>query len=323
MNNLLGRNKNTGIFLLFVLSVILFATHFFQPIPQISAFNYSALPPLLVSYPYLNRILALVFLFITGILANAIGTDKQIYPQRNSLPLWFALFFTAAAHFPLFLSPLLIANLFLLLSIRRLLRIHQQKNIQSILFDASVFIGIAALIYPPFGLFILGIYFFYFLNRPFRFREFLVPIVGVVTPFYLFFVLTFYFDMSYQHPFNQEIQSVEWPIVLDAISQKVLFGFTFLLGLISLFFLVRVVNRSKVVIQYARKFILFLLFNALLALVVGLLFYPAPEVLWILIVPVAFLFPFGFTFIDHWMIRWLFYFWLMGVAVVSNLPIFY
>src|SRR5690606_11515666 len=120
----------------------------------------------------------LIGAFLVNLLYNS-----HDYPEReNYFP---ALFYFLLASLELswiYLNPVLIGNIFVLLALRRILRMYRVQEITSMIYDAGFFLALGALFFP------LLIFVFPLLwlslkqLRTFNFREWIVPLVGLLTP---------------------------------------------------------------------------------------------------------------------------------------------
>ncbi len=92
-------------------------------------------------------------------------------------------------------NPLLFANFFIIIFLNSLFNFYRSDTAVYEVFDAGLFIGIAALFYwPCLFLFPLTLASLYVL-RPFEWREWAVSVIGVTLPFLFFGTILFWFDM--------------------------------------------------------------------------------------------------------------------------------
>jgi len=136
-----------------------------------------------------------VFIFF-GVLLLLI--DFIIYKNHLTAVNYYSLFIFVSllGLFPevLNFSKISFANLFILLSIRRLYSLRTQKEILLKLFDSGFYIGISFLLYPISVVFLLLIYVSYFnYIRVFN-KSLLLPVLGFITPIFLGFTYFFLTD---------------------------------------------------------------------------------------------------------------------------------
>ncbi len=171
-----------------------------------------------------------VSLIIVGLLVNLIGAylinllynTHDFSERENYFP---ALFYFLLASLQLswvYLNPVLIGNVFVLLALRRILKMYRVQAITSMIYDASFFLATGALFFPLL-IFTFPLLWLSLLQlRTFNFREWLVPIIGLATPI-VFTVVTFWW-------LNYTLDISEY-IAFTGISQSDLFtshGFWYL-----------------------------------------------------------------------------------------------
>jgi hypothetical protein len=94
----------------------------------------------------------------------------------------------------LLVNTIFYANFILLLSYRKIYSIKSGLNVVKKLFDAGFWIGIATIIYPNSIVFMLLIFIAIMIYQKTDFRNFVIPIIGLCTPLFLYFTYFFYFD---------------------------------------------------------------------------------------------------------------------------------
>lgn len=93
-----------------------------------------------------------------GFLLNRIINNNKILPERNNLVAFFYILFSSIHTAFLYANPVLLANLFIILAFGQLLSIYNQRNVLKEVFNASLLISIASLVYFPAILLILLIW---------------------------------------------------------------------------------------------------------------------------------------------------------------------
>lgn len=78
-------------------------------------------------------------------------------------------------------NDVILANLFLLLALRRILSLRSHKEIVQKIFDATFWVGVASLFYFWSILFLFVVYFGVLVHVGHRFKNWLVPLIGVLT----------------------------------------------------------------------------------------------------------------------------------------------
>ena len=95
------------------------------------------------------------------------------------------------------------AHFFLLFSFRRIYSLKTNKNIKEKLFDSGLWIGVAALIYSWSILFLILVYAAIIIRKRQEIRSLIIPIIGLITPFFV--VFTYYFFTDNTSAFNDKL----------------------------------------------------------------------------------------------------------------------
>ncbi|RUA06807.1 MAG: hypothetical protein DSY82_09140 [Flavobacteriia bacterium] len=137
---------------------------------------------------FLNLFLFLLFLFFHNFIIR-----KNSLTKNNSYALLFFILLFAMFPYAGNNYKLLISNFFIFFSIRRIYSIRSGIAVKSKLFDSAFWVGIAFLIYDWSILFLFFIYIAIFVFREIKWNYFFIPVIGFITPVYLYYVylLTF------------------------------------------------------------------------------------------------------------------------------------
>jgi hypothetical protein len=143
------------------------------------------------SIHFVGTLIAFILVVLEAFLLNYIVNENEILPKPSYLPALFYIVFMSSDNTLLMIYPLIVANLFILLAIYKLVSSYRKDSAFSNAFDAGILLSIATLFYIPCLVFlpILGIGFILF--RPFNWREWLISFIGVLVPYT--FVFTYYF----------------------------------------------------------------------------------------------------------------------------------
>lgn len=141
----------------------------------------------------LQSIIALLLIYAQAILINIETNNNRLFLMQNSVPglLYglFASFFVAQQG----LSPALIAMTFVLLATFDVFRVYKKNQATSNIFNAGIFLAIAAIIYPPCILLVIALFIEIGILRSFTIRERLQYISGLVAIYWIVGVFLFYF----------------------------------------------------------------------------------------------------------------------------------
>ncbi len=148
----------------------------------------------LLDIDIVNRLLVLLLLIGQALLVKNIA-DSYITPVRNSMlpPLVFLVLATSFADW-FTLKPYMIANLLLLLLLRKVQVFYRQENILRPAFDAGLLVGVMSFFYLSAAPFFILIWVALATFRPFNWREWLVPVFGLIFPWMIILTMYFVFD---------------------------------------------------------------------------------------------------------------------------------
>ncbi|MEO6404388.1 MAG: DUF6427 family protein [Ferruginibacter sp.] len=136
--------------------------------------------------PVLYSIVTYVLIFFQAIAFNKMVNVQRMHPKPNYLTAMSYLLITSLFTEWYSLSAPLIVNSFLIWVWSRLCTLHNEPNPKTTIFNIGLFIGISSFFYFPSIAFALLIMVGLTIARPFRLAEWLMGLVGLVTPFYLF-----------------------------------------------------------------------------------------------------------------------------------------
>ncbi len=140
------------------------------------------------------HILAILLLVAQGFLINSIVIGNRLSNEVNLFPGVFYVLTCCLLPDFLYLSPVLIGNTFILISIAQLFSTYKISSCADRIFNVGFWIGVASLFYVPF------IFCFILMNaglnilRAYNLKERLIVIIGLVMPFFL--VGLYYFAMD-------------------------------------------------------------------------------------------------------------------------------
>lgn len=88
------------------------------------------------------------------------------------------------------------SNLTILLFLRKIYSLQSSKKIVKKLFDAGLWLGISFLIEPFSLVFIILLYLSIFIHQHVKLNTLLIPIIGLITPLFLYFTYCFWYDKT-------------------------------------------------------------------------------------------------------------------------------
>lgn len=167
--------------LLILFAIVYFVSAFLTQSIEISIVELSSKIGLLVGFIFM-------FLVINFILRKNNLTSDNSYTLLILILLLIS--FKEALHSEKFFFP----NLFLLFSFRKIYSLNSGFNTKVKLFDAAFWIGISSLIYVWSMLFLPLVYLAMFIYGKATIKNLFVPIIGFISPIFIFFTYQFHFD---------------------------------------------------------------------------------------------------------------------------------
>ena len=146
--------------------------------------------------PYLRLTLTIVLIVVQAFLINDIVIKHKFSRVLSTIPGALFILFSAFALEPYMFHPILIANLFFILSIRSLFKIYKRHRPTATIFNSGFFLMAAVLIYPTYLIFILLLFLGILSLRKLEIREVLQLLGGIVIPVFLSFVALYYFGAA-------------------------------------------------------------------------------------------------------------------------------
>lgn len=142
--------------------------------------------------PQLNIFITLGLTVLQALYLNMVINRYNFFPRPNFLV---ALMYMTLANLTLpflVLTPILICNFIFIWMLDKLLGIYHRPIVLTDMLDLGIIVGLGSLIYFPFVLFVLAIWFGLYLFRPFSWREWIVPLLGLGVVYFLLWVIYFW-----------------------------------------------------------------------------------------------------------------------------------
>jgi hypothetical protein len=146
------------------------------------------------SQQLISHVAAMLLLLVQGFLVNLLVLENRLSNESNQFP---GLFFVlAACMIPdfLYLSPVLIGNLFFLMALVQMLSTYKKQTCADTIFNAGFLTGIASLCYFPYVFLTLVLLASLSILRTLNLREILMIFTGLLLPYFLIGIYFFWFD---------------------------------------------------------------------------------------------------------------------------------
>ncbi len=195
-------NNPYNTFLLLLYGILLKLPMFLQPkipIPQqIDGFLYKSLinwlNPIVQGFPIIYGAFAFTLLYIQAISFNKLVTDLRLMQKPNYLTAMSYLLVTSLFTEWNALSAPLIINTLLIWIWARMSALYNDANPKTSLFNMGMAIGIGTFFYLPSLTFATLIIFGLLIIRPFKLAEWVIALLGIITPYYFLLAYLFLTD---------------------------------------------------------------------------------------------------------------------------------
>lgn len=242
-------------------------------------------------FPIIAKVSCFILLLIQVFILNQLNKKYLIINVRTYLPAIFFIIITSSFIELQRINPAIFASFFLIMAIDRVFNSYRIKGLSYHYFEAAFIISIGSLFYPPAAYFIIFLWFAAAQLRPFHWREWLFPILGLITPyilltgyFYVFKQELFYFidylktNFTYYH-----IETTNY----FSLPYMIFYGFILFITFIAIMHIFSSLFKKKI---QARKS--FTLFTWLLIISLAIFFFDASasfEMIYLIAVPMSFL----------------------------------
>jgi len=197
VSQILKSNQPSALILIILTGLALWFGSFLSPIGMnipsdgINMPLYELIANGLYKNSVISVVLTFILIFIQSLLLIQFNKKFIVINFRTYLPAFFYILI-ASSFIPLQrLNPVVFGTLFLYMSIFFILGVYRNDFALDKLYLAGFFISIASLFWAPFAVFFLILVISLIILRPFVGREWIVSILGYLTPY--FFVFVYYF----------------------------------------------------------------------------------------------------------------------------------
>lgn len=196
--------SNQPFVLLFLplIGMVFWLPSFINPLPLIVTEGRGPLFDILAQFvsfsPFLSTLIAYFLVLAIVLLTNKIYNDQQFTDRQNYLPALSLLVLMSASEDLCRLHPVQPCLLFILLALKRIFSMYRQLFVGSAAFDTGFLFSIAVLFYPPAWAVLPFIWVSLVVLRAFNWREWIIPILGILTPVFLTLSIGFIFEKNFQ-----------------------------------------------------------------------------------------------------------------------------
>ncbi len=197
------KQKNPGNALLLLLYGLVLKFHLFiQPVKPLRSQGDNYLYELILRFlepvtehaPVIFSIIAFLLFFTQATLLNRITNSLKILPKPNYLVgMSFMLVTSLMKEWNGFSAPLLVNSLMIWIWYR-MIGLYGHNNPKTSLYNVAVLVGLLSLLYSPAISFVLLLVLALLITRPLQLTEWMVALLGLLTPYYFLFVVLFLTD---------------------------------------------------------------------------------------------------------------------------------
>lgn len=172
------------------------------------------------SFPWLSSLLAVIMLVAQALLLNQILTDEGLAQRNSFLPAILMIMLLSYHPGLLCLHPAIPASFLLILAMRMMLKARLHEKAYQEVFSAALLLSLSALINIYYLTLLPMIWIFLIINQSYHWRDWVISILGLITPFvYLAF---FYFmdDSLLQviQSYGLVFMDLSWPQRISGMS---------------------------------------------------------------------------------------------------------
>ncbi|MES2512705.1 MAG: DUF6427 family protein [Bacteroidota bacterium] len=134
----------------------------------------------------LNQIITLSVILLGAFFVNYLVVEQEITSKTNYLPAFFYILFAFSATTKSTVEPVLVANLFILPALYFLIDSYRRDFALSEIFKAGIFLGLASFFCIHYIVVFPLSFLALIILRPFNWREWMIMLIGLVTPLYIY-----------------------------------------------------------------------------------------------------------------------------------------
>jgi hypothetical protein len=195
-------NQPSSIVITLLIAILLWFPGFLHP-QIVSEENKMPLFELLfnwtANYNLISVITAFVLLMVEAFLLNYVLNEHEVTHKRSFIPaLVFVILMSNGRELQLLHGPL-IANLFIILALNKLLSFYKKENSFSEIFDAGFLIAVASLFQATSAFFFILVYVALIIFHSFIWREWVIAAIGFILPYLFTASILYLFDLSYKN----------------------------------------------------------------------------------------------------------------------------
>lgn len=165
--------------------------HYIKPLPSI-----------------LLIVLFQLIILIQAVCLNMLLSRFKMFQQITYLPAFTYIILTGLFPYWDVISSGLVANSLVIWILLKLLRLYDQNQPKTLEFNIGLIVGVSILLYESIAILIPVVLFALMIIRPFKLKEWLVLVIGILLPFY--FVLSYVYLTGTISDFRHYLPKLDW-----------------------------------------------------------------------------------------------------------------
>ncbi len=204
-------------------------------------------------YQLFSSICAFVLVILQGLLINQLFTNNHLSQKNTFLPAFIYILLMSCSYQCMTLNSMLLANFLIIFALYFFLNCSDKKEGIDEIYNSCALLSLASLFYAPAILFILWIWLGLIIYKLYKWRSWLMSLLGILTPYVLICIFYYLNGIDIQstllshtnHWFHFDLNFLNEPIQVVYIATLVLFSIPAIFTTLS--------SRSNRVIEYRKK----------------------------------------------------------------------
>ncbi len=216
-----------------------------------------------LSFSYIFLLVHYVLSVIQALQLNYVVNHQRLYTQYNYLPAFIYILILNVLPEANTLSVPFIINSVLMSILFYLLTLYDTPKPRQSIYNVGLLLGITILLYTPSYLYITVLFLTLFIIRPFRIKEWIIAILGILTPYYFLATYLFLSEQKNVWVYLPNI-SLHNPITSISFYNQIAIGFIIILLIIGLIYEQKNVHHMVIQIRKSWTILIFAMFISII-----------------------------------------------------------
>jgi hypothetical protein len=237
LKRILKYNTSTGYLIILLVTLVSWWPSLHSAETQQMAFDYIPMPLYLMltgfisQYVLASRLAAMGLIILSGFYLLNMNSKYSLLRERALLPAFFFILIVSSYDELHMLHPALIAILFFLAALDKVLASYKKEGLSTNYFEATFLLGVGSLFYFNLIYFILIVWVALLILRPVIWREWVLSIMGILTPWFFFLIYDYLINESADQTIDIIVSNYApgYDLMFDSLPQIIFMGILFLL----------------------------------------------------------------------------------------------